>query len=111
MRSQHHHNRPRLHPAVKIDDVLVGQPYAPRRNPMSDPSGLVRPVDAIERVLPVGIKVEAARAHWVGCTAFDIVGKRSWPPLLTRGRRPSRPLFLAAGGRPAGPSLRRLTHD
>jgi len=43
--------RAHLHVAVKIDDVLVGQPYAAGRNGMSDPSGLVGAVDAIERVL------------------------------------------------------------
>src|SRR5262245_32378900 len=77
LRSQHHHNRPRLHPTVEIDHILIGQPDATRRNRMSDPSGLVRAVDAIERVLPVGIKVEGAGAHWIGCTAFDVIRKRS----------------------------------
>src|SRR5262245_55678220 len=77
LRSQHHHKRARLHPTVEIDHILIGQPDAARRDRMSDPSGLVRAVDAIERVLPVGIKVEGAGAHWIGGAAFDIVRKRS----------------------------------
>src|SRR5262245_11389799 len=46
-----HDNRARLHPTVEIDHILIGQPNATRRNRMSDPPGLVRAVDAIERVL------------------------------------------------------------
>src|SRR5689334_11654732 len=72
---------------------------------MTDPTGLVRAMDAIEGVLAVGIKVERAGAHWIGCAAFDVVRKRPQPPLLTFGRRPSRPLFLAADRGHAGPSL------
>src|SRR5215470_5836664 len=105
IRSQHHHNRAHLHSAVKINDVLVGQPYAPRRNGMSDPSWLVRAVDAIQRVLAAGVEVERTRTHWIGCTAFHIVRKRAESPLLTLGRRPSWPLFLAADCGHAGPSL------
>ena len=51
VRSQNHHKRARLHPAVEIDHILIGQPDATRRNRMSDPPGLVRAVDAIQRVL------------------------------------------------------------
>src|SRR5262249_49413764 len=87
------------------------QPDATRRNRMSDPSGLVRAVDAIQRVLPVGIKVEGAGAHWIGCAAFDVVRKRAESPLLTLGRRPSWPFFLAADCGHAGPSLGILAHD
>src|SRR2546430_17251457 len=65
----------------------IGQPDATRRNRMSDPSGLVRAVDAIERVLAAGVEVERARAHWIACTAFDVVRKRAQPSLLTLGRR------------------------
>ena len=56
-RSQHHHSRAHLHSAVEIDHILVGQPDATRRNRMSDPSRLVRAVDAIQRVLPTSVKV------------------------------------------------------
>src|SRR5262249_62232306 len=41
----------------------------------------------------------------------DVIRKRSQPPLLTRGRRPSWPFFLAADCRHAGPSLSILAHD
>src|SRR5436190_15514125 len=82
LRSQHHHKRARLHPTVEIDHILIGQPDATRRNRMSDPSGLVRAVDAIERVLAAGVEVERARAHWIACTAFDVVRKRAQPSLL-----------------------------
>jgi len=51
LRSQHHDNRAHPHPTVEVDHILIGQPNAARRNRMSDPSGLVRTVDAIERVL------------------------------------------------------------
>src|SRR5262249_18479050 len=111
VRSQHHHKRARLHPAVEIDHILIGQPDATRRNRMSDPSGLVRAVDALERVLAAGVEVERARTHWIACTGFDIVRKRAEPALLTLGRRPSRPLFLAADRGHAGPRLSILAHD
>src|ERR1700746_502630 len=108
VRSQHHDKRAHLHVAVKINDVLVGQPYAARRNGMSDPSGLIGPVDAIERVLAARVEVERTRTHWIAGTAFDIVRKRAEPPLLILGRRPSWPFFLAAHRGHAGPSLRIL---
>src|SRR5262249_35022557 len=44
-------------------------------------------------------------------TAFDIIGKRAKPPLLTFGRRPSRPFFLAADRGHAGPGLTILAYD
>src|SRR6476660_2925317 len=78
---------------------------------MSDPSGLVRSVDAVECVLAAGVKVQRARTHWIARTALDIVRKRAKPPLLTLGRRPSRPFCLAANRGHAGPSLGILTHD
>src|SRR5258707_8936720 len=78
---------------------------------MSDPSWLVRAVDAIQRVLAAGVKVEGAGTHWIVRTAFNIVRKRAEPPLLTLGRRPSRPFFLAADRGHAGPSLTILAHD
>src|SRR5262249_29804789 len=111
VRSQHHHKRARLHPAVEIDHILVGQPDATRRDRVSDPSGLVRAVDAIYSVLAASVEVERPRPHWIGSTAFDVVRKRAYPPLLTPGRRPSRPLFLAAHRGHAGPSLSILAHD
>src|SRR5262249_27575402 len=51
LRSQHHDDCAHLHPTVEVDHILIGQPNATRRNRMADPSGLVRTVDAIERVL------------------------------------------------------------
>src|SRR5262245_46847621 len=78
---------------------------------MSDPSGLVRAVDAIQRVLAACVEVERTRTHWIACTAFDIVRKRAESPLLTLGRRPSWPFFLAADRGHAGPSLSILAHD
>src|SRR5262245_40162528 len=105
LRPQHHDNRAHLHPTVEIDHVLVGQPDAARRNRMSDPSRLVRAVDAIERVFAIGVEVESAGAHGIACTAFDVVRKRAEPALLTPGRRPSRPFFLAANRGHAGPGL------
>src|SRR5262249_30977240 len=78
---------------------------------MSDPSGLVRAVDAIERVLPVGIKVARGGALWIGAPAFDVARKGSWPPLLIRGWRPPWPFFLAADGGHARPSLSVFAHD
>ena len=111
LRSQHHHNRPRLHSAVEIDHVFIRQPDAARRNCMSDPSRLIRSVDAVKRILAAGVKVQCARTHWIARTAFDIVRKRAKPPLLTLGRRPSRPFCLAANCGHAGPSLGILTHN
>src|SRR4029077_20027948 len=78
---------------------------------MSDPSGLVRSVDAVQCVLAAGVKVQRARTHWIARTAFDIVRKRAKAPLLPRGRLPSRPFGLAANRGQAGPSLGILTHD
>src|SRR5262245_8160131 len=111
LRCQHHHNRARLHPAVEIDHILIGQPDATRRNRMSDPSGLVRAVDAIKRVLATCVEVEPTRTHWIACTAFDIVRKRAESPLLALGRRPSWTFFLAADRGHPGPSLSILAHD
>src|SRR5258707_5988833 len=78
---------------------------------MSDPSWLVRAVDAIQRVLAAGVKVEGAGTHWIVRTAFNIVRKRAEPPLLALGRRPSRPFFLAADRGHTGPGLSILAHD
>src|SRR5262249_4390194 len=111
VRSQHHHKRAHLHVAVKIDDVLVGQPYAARRNGMSDPSRLVPAVDAVERVLAARVKIERTRTHWIAGAAFDIVRKRAESPLLILGRRPSWPFFLAADRGNAGPGLSILAYD
>src|SRR6516225_7642659 len=78
---------------------------------MSDPLWLVRAMDAIQRVLALGVKVHRPRTHRVARTAFDIVRKRAEPPLLTFSRRPSRPLFLAADRGHAGPGLTILAYD
>src|SRR5262249_54722205 len=43
--------------------------------------------------------------------AFAAARNVPMPPLLTRGRRPSWPFFLAADCRHARPSLRILAHD
>src|SRR5215470_11934793 len=78
---------------------------------MTDPLWLVRAVDAIQRILAASVKVHRARTHRIGCTAFDIVRKRAEPALLTLGRRPSRPLFLASDRGHAGPGLAILAYD
>jgi hypothetical protein len=56
-RSQHHHSRSDLHPAVEIDHILIGYPDAARGNPTSDVFGLVGAVDAIQRVLAASVEV------------------------------------------------------
>src|SRR5207245_4546952 len=104
-------SRTGLHSAVEISHILIGQADAARWNCMPDLSRLVCAMDAIQRVLAVGIKVERAGAHWIACTTFDIVRKRTEPPLLTLGWRPSGPLFLAADCGQAGPRLAVLAHD
>src|SRR5262249_39247245 len=78
---------------------------------MSDILRLVRPMDAIQRVLTACVKVHRARTHRVARTAFDIVRKGAEPPLLTFGRRPSWPLFLASDRGHAGPGLAILAYD
>src|SRR5262249_30515115 len=78
---------------------------------MSDPSRLVRAVDAIERVLAARVEIERTRTHWIAGAAFDIVRKRAESPLLILGRRPSRPFFLAAHCGHAGPGLSILAYD
>src|SRR6266478_10056469 len=78
---------------------------------MSNPSGLVRAVDAIQRIVAACVEVERTRTHCIACTAFDIVRKRAEAPLLALGRRPSGPFFLAADCGHAGPSLSILAHD
>src|SRR6266700_5060241 len=78
---------------------------------MTDPLWLVRAMDAIQRILAVGVKVHRARTHRIVRTAFDIVRKRAEPALLTLGRRPSRPLFLASDRGHAGPGLTILAYD
>ena len=76
---------------------------------MSDPSGLVRSVDAVQCVLAAGVKVQRARTHWIARTAFDIVRKRARP---LHSRSASIPAILPCGQPwPRGPSLGILTHD
>src|SRR6476620_7402430 len=78
---------------------------------MSDPLRLVRPVDAVQRVLAACVEIERARTHWIARTAFDIVRKRAESPLLTLGRRPSWPFFLASDRGNAGPGLTIFAYD
>src|SRR5262245_34346112 len=78
---------------------------------MTDPFWLVRAMDAIQRILAAGVKVHRARTHRIMRTAFDIVRKRAEPALLTLGRRPSRPFFLAADRGHARPRLTILAYD
>src|SRR5262249_4790075 len=78
---------------------------------MTDPLWLVRAMDAIQRILAAGVKVHRARTHRIVRTAFDIIGKRAEPPLLSLGRRPSRPFFLAADRGHAGPGLTILSYN
>src|SRR5262249_2198702 len=78
---------------------------------MSNVFGLVGAVDAIERGLAAGIKVQGARAHRIARAAFDVVRKRAKPALLVRSRRPTRPFFLTPNRGYAGPSLSSLAHD
>src|SRR5262245_15387500 len=78
---------------------------------MTDPLWLVRAMDAIQRILAAGVKVHRARTHRIVRTAVDIIGKRAEPPLLSLGRRPSRPFFLAADRGHAGPGLTILAYD
>src|SRR5262245_41372892 len=111
LRSQHHNKRAHLHPIVKINHILIGQADATRRNRMSDILRLVRPVDAVQRVLAARVEIKRTRTHWVVRTAFDIIWKRAEPALLTLGRRPSRPLFLASDRGHAGPGLAILAYD
>src|SRR5262249_23782812 len=82
-----------------------------RRDRVFDPSWLVRAMDAVKCVLIAGVKVQRARTHRIVRTAFDIVWKRAEPPLLTLGRRPSRPFFLAADRGHAGPCLTIFAYD
>src|SRR5260221_12843156 len=72
---------------------------------MPDPFRLVGAVDAVQRVLPARIKVDAATAHRIGRTAFDVVWPRAEAPLLALGPRPSRPFLLAAALGDARPRL------
>src|SRR5215475_3178650 len=78
---------------------------------MTDPLWLVRPVDAVQRVLAACVEIERARTHWIARTAFDIVRKRAESPLLALGRRPSRPFFLASDRGHAGPGLTIFAYD
>src|SRR4029077_8268162 len=78
---------------------------------MTDPLWLVRAMDAIERILAASVKVHRARTHRIGCTPPDIFRKRTQPALLTLGRRPSRPFFLASDRGHAGPGLTILAYD
>src|ERR1700746_1327590 len=78
---------------------------------MTDPLWLVRPMDAIQRILAASVKVHRARTHRIGCPAPDIALKGAESPLLPLGRRPSRPLFLASDRGHAGPGLTILAYD
>src|SRR5436190_3439586 len=78
---------------------------------MSDPLRLVGAVDAVQSVLVVRVQVNSASAHRIVSAAFNIVGKRAEPPLLTLGRRPAWPFLLPTDFGDAGPSLRILAHN
>src|SRR5262249_57432900 len=86
-------------------------PNAARRDRVSDPFRLVGAMDAVQRVPAAGVEIDAARAHGIGWSAFDIVRERAEALLLALGRRPRRPFFLAADLRDAGPRLRLFAHD
>jgi hypothetical protein len=57
---QHDHDRADLYPAVEIDHILIGHANAARGNRTSDVFGLVGAMDAIQRVLAAGVKVQGA---------------------------------------------------
>ena len=78
---------------------------------MSDPLWLVGAVDAVQRVPVVRVQVNPASAHRIVSAAFNIVGKRAEPPLLTLRRRPAWPFLLPTDFRDPGPSLRILAYD
>src|SRR5215471_11843665 len=78
---------------------------------MSNVFGLVGAMDAIERVLATGVKVQGARAHRIARAAFDVVRKRTKPALFIGSRRPTRPLLLTANGGHTGPGHSSLAHD
>src|SRR5262249_48021710 len=78
---------------------------------MSDILRLVRAMDAIQPLLAACVEIERARTHWIARTAFDIVRKRAESPLLTLGRRPSWPFFLASDRGHARPGLTILAYD
>src|SRR5690242_244123 len=83
--------RAHLHAAVEIDHVLVGQADAAGRNGLADVFRLVGAVNAVERVLPVLVKINAPGSQRVARAAGDV--RRVWAePLLNVGR-----------GNPVGP--------
>src|SRR3954462_2789238 len=94
--TEHHDDRARLDPVVEVDHVLVGQPDAAGGYRLSDILRLVGPVDAEHRILAAGEKINPAGAHRILPAPLGIIGKRAEPLLLTFGRRPTRPFFLAA---------------
>src|SRR5262245_2900 len=105
---QHDDRRTDLHPAIEVDDVLVGEADAARGDGLADILRLVGAVTAVQRIFTIGIEVEAARAHWVLRTARHVRRKRAKALLLTRGGGPAWPLGHAANLGDAGPTLRFL---
>src|SRR5260370_30002462 len=107
---QRHDRGAELHPAVEVDHVLVGEPDAARRDRVADIFRLVGAVDPVQRVLAVGVEVQAARAHWVLRTTRHMRRERAKTLLLTGGWGPARPLGHAADLGDAGPALRLLSY-
>src|SRR5439155_20919986 len=62
-RPQHHYDRAHFDAIVEIDHILVGHPDAAGCDRVSDPFRPIGAVDAVQRVLPPRIKVNAANAH------------------------------------------------
>lgn len=99
----HHDTCPVLHSAVKIDDVLVQEPYAASGYRFADRSRIVGAVDAVIGVNTILVHVERTRAHGIARSAidtiaiarillgiaFDHAGRRrpSWPGRLSRDHR------------------------
>src|SRR5215831_4252064 len=106
---QHHNRSAELHPAVEVDNVLVGEAYAARRDGLANVFRLIGTMDTVQRILAIGIEIEGARTHGVLRATGHIRRQRPKALVLTGGWGPARPLRHAADLGDAGPALRLLS--
>src|SRR5262245_42546609 len=56
---QHHHDGAHLHPAVEVDDVLIGHPNAAGGDRVADPARLIGAMDAEQRIPRTLVEVDS----------------------------------------------------
>src|SRR5262249_43584394 len=102
--------RSKLHPGIKIDDILIDHADTPGRDGLADTIWLRGSVNAVSCVFPVFEQIERTRAKRIADAAFHAFGPFRVACWLSgnhgAGRRPMRPFLLllhCAGARKGKP--------